>query len=372
MLVPRPCFFLGALLRSPAIHAVLTGVLLVAASPPAAQAGDAPCGGNDCLLENIENENECVEYRCVADECVAEPISEGLACDDDDLCTFATRCRSGECRGTEIVCSDLAPCLHEYCLDGDCLADPVPDGTACDDGDACTQNQCSEGACVSTTPTDCNDDDACTVDRCDSESGCVHAPLDQLGPPTAAFAKTVQVAVDARPGKPDLLKIKALKGAEPLTATDFGDFSHPGADAALNVCALDGRGEVLAQATVTALHTKPNGKPAWKTLGKGTETRGYRFKDKSGALRTAVLRAGEAGKPALLASIQAVDLFGPAFPCSSEQELCTSPDGVCTHVYTSGADAGDFHAALCFDSDDIKRNRALAGRKAGKFVATRK
>jgi hypothetical protein len=51
------------------------------------------------------------------------------------------------------------------------------DGASCDDGDACTVNVCSSGACVVDTPTDCNDNDQCTTDTCTSPTGCVHTPV---------------------------------------------------------------------------------------------------------------------------------------------------------------------------------------------------
>jgi hypothetical protein len=43
----------------------------------------------------------------------------------------------------------------------------------CEDGNACTQDLCSEGACQF-LPVSCNDEDACTMDYCDPSEGCTY------------------------------------------------------------------------------------------------------------------------------------------------------------------------------------------------------
>jgi len=52
-----------------------------------------------------------------------------------------------------------------------------PDGTACEDGNACSrEDRCSGGACESGPPIDCDDGIACTDDTCDPSLGCLHVP----------------------------------------------------------------------------------------------------------------------------------------------------------------------------------------------------
>jgi hypothetical protein len=58
------------------------------------------------------------------------------------------------------------------------------DDFQCDDGDACTVDECINNACDSTVPVDCDDGLYCTVDDCDPdadvtwpEDGCFHTPL---------------------------------------------------------------------------------------------------------------------------------------------------------------------------------------------------
>lgn len=47
----------------------------------------------------------------------------------------------------------------------------------CDDGDACTNDDCSLGGCTH-APIDCDDADPCTSDACDSGEGCLHTTID--------------------------------------------------------------------------------------------------------------------------------------------------------------------------------------------------
>lgn len=76
-------------------------------------------------------------------------------------------------------CASENPCVHAYFDEdtGTCLTETLPDGVACDDGDACTvQTRCAQGTCLG-VPRDCDDGVACTVDTCDSQAGCVAAPV---------------------------------------------------------------------------------------------------------------------------------------------------------------------------------------------------
>ena len=46
----------------------------------------------------------------------------------------------------------------------------------CDDGDACTFQECLPGGfCAAPEPVECNDDDMCTTDSCDPAMGCMNA-----------------------------------------------------------------------------------------------------------------------------------------------------------------------------------------------------
>jgi hypothetical protein len=78
------------------------------------------------------------------------PRAEGTACDDGNACTTNDRCASGTCvSGGDQSCPDPGVCAVGRCdpLLG-CASDPLPDGTPCDDGDRCTKRDaCSGGVC---------------------------------------------------------------------------------------------------------------------------------------------------------------------------------------------------------------------------------
>jgi hypothetical protein len=79
-------------------------------------------------------------------------------------------------------CEDGNPCTQEDCTDaGKCAYSPG----ACDDGNACTNgDHCLNNVCVGWDNNDCIDFDPCTVDKCDSVSGnCTYTPLKGPGCP---------------------------------------------------------------------------------------------------------------------------------------------------------------------------------------------
>src|SRR5258706_16313962 len=55
-------------------------------------------------------------------------------------------------------------------------AAPCQQPTDCDDGDMCTSDPCTAGACEH-APITCDDGDMCTTDTCSPTSGCVSAAL---------------------------------------------------------------------------------------------------------------------------------------------------------------------------------------------------
>ncbi|UCE62123.1 MAG: hypothetical protein JSU63_10515, partial [Phycisphaerales bacterium] len=78
-------------------------------------------------------------------------------------------------------------CAIGICVSGVCEYVDAPDGTACDDGDVCTDNDvCTAGICTGNPipgcgscvdDADCDDGDACTLDAC-TDGVCQHALID--------------------------------------------------------------------------------------------------------------------------------------------------------------------------------------------------
>lgn len=107
------------------------------------------------------------------DSCVGMP--DGTACDDDNACTQTDTCAGGACVGSNAVtCTASDACHVDGVCDpatGTCSTPDAPDGTMCDDGNACTTTDvCSSGTCIGADApmgTMCDDGNACTqMDAC--------------------------------------------------------------------------------------------------------------------------------------------------------------------------------------------------------------
>lgn len=127
------------------------------AGPGATDAGtDAgpldPCAGVDCTgLDDDCNVGTCDPATGM---CAAVPVADDTACDDADACTTGDVCAAGVCGGAAVDCSAMDDvCAVGTCnpADGMCMATPVMDATACDDGFVCTSSSaCASGVCVGT------------------------------------------------------------------------------------------------------------------------------------------------------------------------------------------------------------------------------
>jgi len=113
---------------------------------------------------------------------------DGTACDDGSACTQTDSCQAGVCTGTNpIICDpNNNPCHENVCngATGTCQDQQKQDGTTCNDSDACTQTDvCLNGACTGTNPVACTASDSCHgVGTCDSSTGvCSDPPLDKIG-----------------------------------------------------------------------------------------------------------------------------------------------------------------------------------------------
>jgi hypothetical protein len=130
------------------------------------------CGGGqprDCTAAG----GGCVDGICDenADQCTGDPLIAGTPCNDAQFCTVNDSCDGlGSCLGDARDCSGLSnQCNQGGCDDAadQCVALPVNDGSACDDGLYCTSGEtCLAGNCAG-SDRDCDDGDTCTLDACD-------------------------------------------------------------------------------------------------------------------------------------------------------------------------------------------------------------
>ena len=101
-------------------------------------------------------------------------------CQDQEFRTFT--CSGTECSytvtGTRTLKEDCTSCGDgDTCDNGVCVGAAPPDGTPCDDSDACTQNEVYlGGVCQGGQPVSCDDSNFCTDDFCDSATGCYSLP----------------------------------------------------------------------------------------------------------------------------------------------------------------------------------------------------
>ena len=104
------------------------------------------------------------------DESGCAAAADGTSCDDENPCTSDDACHSGRCVGVvPEECPTPGQCQVGVCdpTTGACDVTFEPFGTACDDGNGCTDNDfCGVSVCLPGPPHSCDDFDPCTTDAC--------------------------------------------------------------------------------------------------------------------------------------------------------------------------------------------------------------
>ena len=162
---------------------------------PVCDVGSATCkttdkkDGSSCDDDNICTINDaCKGGQCAVGSSVC-PCQQDADCDkhdDGDKCNGVKVCdlTAGTCvfnPATVVTCKtvDDDKCHKNICepKSGKCAAQNLPDGTACDDGDACSKaSGCVGGACTADGKSGCDDGNTCTTDVCDKQAGCQNTP----------------------------------------------------------------------------------------------------------------------------------------------------------------------------------------------------
>ena len=115
---------------------------------------DAECGA-------WLSELPCLTARCTSGQCVADPVSNGTPCTDGDFRTHGDRCLAGRCESGPPVCA--------CAVDADCAA--FDDGNACNGRLACDGCVCAPVATPAGSPCD-DGDPATTGDACNADGAC--------------------------------------------------------------------------------------------------------------------------------------------------------------------------------------------------------
>jgi len=151
--------------------------------------GQETCQDGLCVSEDRDcshMESECNTASCDEDQdvCVLTTDPDGSACDDGLYCVENETCLSGECQGGQPKdCSEASgACLADPVCDEDndaCVGEPLPAETVCDDGDFCTIGGVCDGlgTCVG-AERDCSAlDNQCNQGVCDEDANaCVAMP----------------------------------------------------------------------------------------------------------------------------------------------------------------------------------------------------
>ncbi len=125
----------------------------------------------------IEGAELCDGGACCLATC--QPVTNGTACSDGNACTRMDTCQAGVCSGSNPVTCTASDQCHTAgtCspATGTCSNPAKANGTSCNDGNACsTGDACTNGQCMG-APMACNDGNACTTDSC-SGGACVFNP----------------------------------------------------------------------------------------------------------------------------------------------------------------------------------------------------
>jgi len=170
-------------------------VLLILGVPSAFSACDhgwtecagSPSFGNECLIDCFKN-NEAAQCNGGNGEDKGGPVPDGTACTGDGIECTDDVCADGVCTHPDSAagtpCEDTTDddCRNPDTCDGGglCLANDEADGTTCtDDGNDCTADQCSAGACdhtnlaAGTACGDATDDDCVDPDTCNGGGICL-------------------------------------------------------------------------------------------------------------------------------------------------------------------------------------------------------
>jgi hypothetical protein len=112
----------------------------------------------------------------VSGNCYTTNFADGTPCDDGNLCTTGDTCNSGSCNSIPVLCSAIDQCHNAgTCnpLDGSCSTPTKSDNAACDDGNLCTVvDKCISGVCQGFNTTTCFAQDQChDIGACDPLTG---------------------------------------------------------------------------------------------------------------------------------------------------------------------------------------------------------
>lgn len=139
----------------------------------------------------------CNIGACINGECGTLPANNGSACDDGKQCTQNDTCQNGVCvSGSLKPCTSGNPCMVGVCdpASDQCVEMPGNNGASCSFGDPCILTAaCLNGICQPSQQVNCSFlDSECATGVCDPMSGCVAVPKNDGAPCNDFLFCTVQ------------------------------------------------------------------------------------------------------------------------------------------------------------------------------------
>ncbi|MEZ4295176.1 MAG: hypothetical protein R3B70_09370 [Polyangiaceae bacterium] len=115
---------------------------------------------------------------------------------------------TGPCTGADDCVAFTDSCNTGACINGECGKLPANDGSACEDGKECTQNDyCDNGVCIGGALKPCVASDPCMVGTCDPGTDqCVEVPGNNGAPCTLGDACVIQASCISGVCQPKQLK----------------------------------------------------------------------------------------------------------------------------------------------------------------------
>ena len=161
----------------------------------------AACGAAADCLSGFCVDGVCCSSACDGGACEACSsaagakvdgnceLLTGTACDDGNACSQVDTCKAGACSGNSpVVCAAMNDCHEAGVCDpatGECSNPSKSDGSACDDENACSQvDVCQAGVCSGSDPVLCPAIDQChEAGLCDPATGLCDTPMKANGSP---------------------------------------------------------------------------------------------------------------------------------------------------------------------------------------------
>lgn len=132
------------------------------------------------------SDTACRKNTCVpaTGACGMKDVPDGSLCSDNNACTTSDKCKSGACTDVQqVTCDDGDACTLNQCDPGTgCVYPDAPNTTPCEDGDPCTLYDTCDGAgeCIPGTPKTpaCDDANVCTDNSCTPDGlSCLFSPI---------------------------------------------------------------------------------------------------------------------------------------------------------------------------------------------------